>query len=51
MDFVKVIYESGYYGCVATNCIKVYILGMFLAREVGNDPSFFKEWFEVWLLR
>jgi len=47
MDFVKIVYEPGYYDCSNTNCIRMYILGMFLAREVGRDVSFFKEWFLI----
>lgn len=45
MNFVEIIYESGFYDCSDTNSIEMYILGMFLAREVSGDPSFFREWF------
>ena len=44
MNFVKIIYESGVYDCSNANSIKMYILGMFLIREVSADFSFFKEW-------
>lgn len=45
MNFVKIIYESGSYDCFDTDSIKMYILGMFLVREVNSDILFFKEWF------
>jgi len=44
MNFVKIIYESGSYDCFDTDSVKMYILGMFLVREVNHDVLFFKEW-------
>ena len=44
MNFVKIIYQSGSYNCFDTDSVKMYILGMFLVREVNCDVLFFKEW-------
>lgn len=44
MSVVKIVHENGYYDCSIADSVKMYILGMFFAREVGRDISFFEEW-------
>src|SRR5579871_5036446 len=44
MDCAKITYGFGSYDCSKADSIKMYILGMFLAREVSSDISFFRQW-------
>ena len=38
-------YKPGFYDYYDASCIRMSIPGLFLARDVGGDTSFYKEWF------